>query len=179
MQSQTGVQSVMPHLHSNFDAFQKYSELCAGSTGRWYTTTLKGIASDVERNFLDFEKRKVRTCDDYDLRARNVTATCPVSFSQTLPAKLATHSLWTLTVETRCLFSLKIHFTLVLRFQASVKERVRIPFSANYNNLSLNCNDMICTFKSLDLFIKSESDPISKSYLNQLNHKRSFLSVFH
>ncbi|GJY22851.1 hypothetical protein Tco_0396509 [Tanacetum coccineum] len=56
MQLQTGVQSVMPHLHSNFDAFQKYLELYAASTGRRYTT-LKGIASDVERNnFVDLSR---------------------------------------------------------------------------------------------------------------------------
>ncbi|GJZ66913.1 putative 12-oxophytodienoate reductase 11 [Tanacetum coccineum] len=58
MQSQIGVQSVMPHLHFDLDAFQKYYELCVGSTGRLYTTTLKGIASDVERNTSDSGKQK-------------------------------------------------------------------------------------------------------------------------
>ncbi|GJY17877.1 hypothetical protein Tco_0389368 [Tanacetum coccineum] len=54
------VQSVMPHLHFDLDAFQKYYELCARSTGRRYTTTFKGIASDVERNTSDSGKQKLQ-----------------------------------------------------------------------------------------------------------------------
>nr|GEY62422.1 ABC transporter E family member 2 [Tanacetum cinerariifolium] len=67
MQSKIGVQSIMPHLHFDLDAFQKYYELCVESTGLRYTATLKGIVSDIERNTSDSRKRKVKTCDDYDV----------------------------------------------------------------------------------------------------------------
>nr|GEW10981.1 male gametophyte defective 3 [Tanacetum cinerariifolium] len=43
------------------------SNVWTESTGLRYTATLKGIVSDIERNTSDSRKRKVKTCDDYDV----------------------------------------------------------------------------------------------------------------
>nr|GEV05956.1 hypothetical protein [Tanacetum cinerariifolium] len=50
MQSQTGVQSVMPHLHFDLDAFQKYYELCAGSIDSQFSKAPMNQSQIVTQN---------------------------------------------------------------------------------------------------------------------------------
>ncbi|GKD71415.1 hypothetical protein Tco_1325505 [Tanacetum coccineum] len=89
MQSQPGVQNMMPHLHSGLDVFKNYSDLYAGSTRPQYTAALKGTTLDVQRNTLDCLKCKSKIDADSDvfetyfcLCAQNIRPWCSSNLPQ-------------------------------------------------------------------------------------------------
>nr|GEW79211.1 hypothetical protein [Tanacetum cinerariifolium] len=83
MQSRLRVQDTRTRTYAHQNAFQRYSDICSGSTTRQHKIDVKGTTSSVPKTITGNGKRKVKTCDDSNvfqaysaLCARNVRPRC-------------------------------------------------------------------------------------------------------